>query len=140
MFDKIWKLYLKYREVILYLIFGGLTTLINIISYTVCAHVFYMDTVEGTSVAWLLSVIFAYATNKIFVFQSRTSTFAMLTKECISFMGCRLATGVMDVVIMYLSVDILHFNDVFMKIVSNVFVVILNYVFSKLFIFSKKQV
>lgn len=139
MFGKIWKLYLKYKEVILYLIFGGLTTLINIISYTVCAHTFHMDTVESTSVAWVISVIFAYVSNKIFVFESKTSTFAALAKECISFIGCRLATGIMDIVIMYLSVDILHFNDIIMKILSNVLVVILNYLFSKLFIFSKKQ-
>lgn len=138
MFGSIWKMYLKYKEVILYLIFGGLTTLINIISYTVCAHIFYMDTVESTSAAWIISVIFAYVTNKIFVFESKTNTLAMLVKECISFFGCRLATGVMDIVIMYLAVDIMHFNDIIMKIFSNVLVIVLNYVFSKLFIFARK--
>ncbi|MFG6349227.1 MAG: GtrA family protein, partial [Lachnospiraceae bacterium] len=89
--------------------------------------------------AWLVSVIFAYITNKIFVFESRTDTFALLVKECVSFFGCRLATGIMDVAVMYLSVDLLHFNDIVMKIVSNVFVVILNYIFSKLFIFKKEE-
>lgn len=139
MIKRVWELYLKYKEAVLYLIFGGLTTLINIVAYTVCAHIFYMDTVDSTSVAWVIAVIFAYVTNKMFVFESKTNTFAALLKECISFLGCRVATGVMDIGIMYLSVDILHFNDVFMKIFSNVLVVILNYVFSKLFIFSKKQ-
>ncbi len=139
MFHKILELYLKYKEIILYLIFGGLTTLINIIAYTVCAYVFYMDTVESTSAAWIISVIFAYVTNKIFVFESRTSTLVMLVKECISFLGCRLATGVMDVFIMYLAVDIMHFNDIIMKILSNVLVIVLNYVFSKLFIFARKE-
>ncbi len=132
-------IYFKYREVILYLVFGGLTTLVNIVSYAVFARVLNMDTVAGTSGAWLVSVIFAYITNKIFVFESRTDTFALLVKECVSFFGCRLATGIMDVAVMYLSVDLLHFNDIVMKIVSNVFVVILNYIFSKLFIFKKEE-
>ncbi len=132
-------LYVKYKEVILYLVFGGLTTLVNIVSYAVFARILNMDTVTGTSVAWLISVIFAYITNKIFVFESKTNTFALLVKECVSFFGCRLATGVMDVAIMYLSVDLLHFNDIVMKIVSNVFVVILNYIFSKLFIFRREE-
>lgn len=132
-------LYVKYKEVILYLVFGGLTTLVNIVSYAVFARILNMDTVTGTSVAWLISVIFAYITNKIFVFESKTNTFALLVKECVSFFGCRLATGVMDVAIMYLSVDLLHFNDIVIKIVSNVFVVILNYIFSKLFIFRREE-
>lgn len=132
-------LYFKYKEVILYLFFGGLTTLVNIVSYAVFARILHMDTVAGTSMAWLISVIFAYITNKIFVFESRTDTFVLLVKECVSFFGCRLATGVMDVAIMYLSVDLMHFNDIFMKIISNVFVVILNYIFSKLFIFKRKE-
>lgn len=139
MFETIWKLYLKYKEVILYLIFGGLTTLINIISYTACAHIFHMGTVKSTAAAWIISVTFAYITNKIFVFGSRTTTFSMLARECISFLGCRAATGVMDIAVMYLSVDILHFNDIIMKVLSNVLVIILNYLFSKLFIFSEKQ-
>jgi len=138
MLDKIWQLYLKYKEVILYLVFGGLTTVINIVSYAVCARFFKLDTVASTSVAWVVSVIFAYVTNKIFVFESRTDTFALLVKECVSFFGCRLATGIMDVAIMYVSVDVLGFNDIFMKIFSNILVVIANYLFSKLFIFSSK--
>ena len=60
-------------------------------------------------------------------------------KECASFFGCRLATGIMDIAVMYVSVDLLHFNDIIMKIVSNVLVVVLNYIFSKLFIFKKEE-
>ncbi|MCX4327320.1 MAG: GtrA family protein [Lachnospiraceae bacterium] len=139
MFSKIWELYLKYKEVILYLVFGGLTTLVNIVTYAVFAYVFNTDTVTSTAGAWLVSVIFAYITNKIFVFESRTDTFALLFKECASFFGCRLATGIMDIAVMYVSVDLLHFNDIIMKIVSNVLVVVLNYIFSKLFIFKKEE-
>lgn len=139
MFRKVWELFLKYKEMVLYLVFGGLTTLVNIVTYALFAYVFNMGTVASTALAWIVSVIFAYITNKIFVFESKTDSLAMAVTECVSFFGCRLATGVMDVAIMYLSVDLLHFNDIVMKIVSNVFVVILNYIFSKLFIFRREE-
>ena len=139
MFRKVWELFLKYKEMVLYLVFGGLTTLVNIVTYALFAYVFNMGTVASTALAWIVSVIFAYITNKIFVFESKTDSLAMAVTECVSFFGCRLATGVMDVAIMYLSVDLLHFNDIVIKIVSNVFVVILNYIFSKLFIFRREE-
>lgn len=139
MFRKIWELFLKYKEMVLYLIFGGLTTLVNIVTYALFAYVFNMGTVVSTSLAWVVSVIFAYITNKIFVFESKTDSLAMALTECISFFGCRLATGLLDVLIMFVSVNILHFNDMVMKIFSNILVIILNYIFSKLFIFGKNK-
>ncbi len=63
----------------------------------------------------------------------------MAVTECVSFFGCRLATGLLDVLIMFVSVNILHFNDMVMKILSNILVIILNYIFSKLFIFGKNK-
>ena len=128
-----------YKEALLYLIFGGLTTLINIVSFAVCAHLFYMSTIVSNTIAWILGVAFAYVTNKIFVFESKTSSIKALLMECASFVSCRLATGVMDMAIMYVSVDIAGFNDMVMKVISNVLVIILNFVFSKLFIFKKND-
>lgn len=136
MLDKLIALYKKYKEVILYLVFGGLTTLINIVVYAVCAHLSPMSTVASTTVAWIISVLFAYITNKIFVFESKTEDLGALARECISFIGCRLATGIMDIAIMYVSVDMFGLNDMVMKIASNILVIILNYLFSKLFIFA----
>ena len=139
MFRKIWELFLKYKEMVLYLVFGGLTTLVNIVTYALFAYVFNMGTVVSTTLAWIVSVIFAYITNKIFVFESKTDSLAMAVTECISFFGCRLATGLLDILIMFVSVNILHFNDMVMKILSNILVIILNYIFSKLFIFGKNK-
>ncbi len=130
-------LYARYKEAILYLFFGGLTTLVNIVSYAAFARVLKMDVVAGTVLAWIVSVVFAYATNKTFVFESRTHGILEFLRESLSFFGCRLATGVMDVAIMYVSVDVMGLNDILMKIASNVLVVILNYVFSKLLIFRR---
>ena len=75
---------------------------------------------------------------EIFVFESKTSGMGALIKECLSFVWCRLATGFMDMAIMYVTVDVLHWSDMVMKILSNILVIVLNFVFSKLFIFAKK--
>ena len=139
MLEKIWNLYLKYKEAVLYLVFGGFTTLINIVAYAVCSHVIGIDMLLSNAIAWILGVAFAYITNKIFVFESQTSGIGALIKECLSFVWCRLATGLMDMAIMYVTVDVLHWSDMIMKILSNILVIVLNFVFSKLFIFAKKD-
>lgn len=133
------QLFFKYKEVILYLVFGVLTTVINIAAYCIFAYAINVGTVISTIAAWIISVAFAYVTNKIFVFESKTCTFSALVYEITSFFGCRLFTGLMDLAIMYIFVDILKYNGILIKIISNVIVVVLNYIFSKIFIFSGKK-
>ncbi len=132
-------LFLKYKEVILYLVFGGLTTLVNIVCYAVCARGFHMGTLVSNGIAWVLSVLFAYVTNKIFVFESKTDSVREAVRELVSFIACRAGTGVLDMAVMYVTVDMLGWYDVLMKILSNIIVIILNFVFSKLVIFRKKE-
>ena len=132
-------LFLKYKEVILYLVFGGLTTLVNIVCYAVCARGFHMGTLVSNGIAWVLSVLFAYVTNKIFVFESKTDGVRKAVREFVSFIACRAGTGVLDMAVMYVTVDMLGWYDVLMKILSNIIVIILNFVFSKLVIFRKKE-
>lgn len=138
--EKIIELYKKYRSVILYLVFGVLTTIVNIVTYYLLDVNGLFNTVINTSIAWVIAVIFAYVTNKIWVFESKVKGFEANIKEMMSFFACRIATGVMDVVIMYGFVDLMHCNDMIVKIASNVLVVILNYVGSKLFVFKKNDV
>lgn len=128
----------KRKEVILYLVFGGLTTLVNLAVYFVCDNWFHWGTIASTIIAWFLSVLFAFITNKLLVFESRDRTTKTLLYESISFFACRLFSGVLDLFIMWLTVDVFHWNNMLMKIISNVIVVILNYIFSKLIIFRKK--
>lgn len=135
---KLWKLFLKYKEVVLYLVFGGLTTLINIVVYAVCARWLGLDTLQANASALTISILFAYITNKLFVFESKTDTIKEVFREFFSFIACRLGTGALDMVFMFVSVDILGFYDVAMKVLSNIIVIVLNYVFSKLVIFAKK--
>lgn len=140
---KLWntvtELYQKYKEAVLYIFFGGLTTLVNIVVYGLCANVFVMPTVSANGIALALSILFAYVTNKLFVFESKTVTLRETAKEFISFIACRIVTGVLDMAIMYVSIDVLHFPNMLMKIVTNVIVIVLNFVFSKLIIFRNKH-
>jgi len=128
------KIYNQYKMPILYIFFGGLTTLINIVAYFVAYNICKISNVPSTVIAWILSVIFAFITNKLYVFESKSKS---LLYEISTFFACRLGTGILDVAIMYVSVDILFFNALIMKILSNVLVIVLNYIFSKLIIFNK---
>ena len=130
-------LYNRYKQTIMYLFFGICTTVVNIISYYVCTRCFGLSTTISTAIAWVLAVIFAYITNKQFVFESRSWSRDILVKELASFFLCRAATGILDIIIMYVGVDLAGLNDVAIKMLSNVIVIILNYVASKIMIFKK---
>lgn len=129
----------KYKDVIPYLFFGVCTTLVNVAAYWVCAHPLKLNTMASTIVAWILAVLFAYVTNRKWVFHSEANTTSEILKEIISFFGCRLATGVVDWACMFVFVELLAWNDVIIKFAANVLVIILNYVASKLLIFKKKK-
>lgn len=130
------EIYKKYKMPILYLIFGGLTTLLNIITYLFFYHILKLNNVPSNIIAWIVSVIFAFITNKIYVFESKSKS---LFYELTTFLACRLGTGVLDLGIMFVTVDILKWNDFIMKVISNVIVIVLNFIFSKLIIFKKQQ-
>lgn len=131
------KLFQKYWDVIAYLFFGVCTTVVNIAFYWLMAYPFKFPTIFSTVVAWIVSVLFAYVTNRKWVFHSSANGAKEIIKEIGSFFSCRLATGFVDLGCMWIFVDILNFNDVVIKILSNVLVIILNYIASKLFIFRK---
>ena len=132
----IYQLYNKYREMILYIFFGICTTVINTICYYLCWDILQIPNVPSTIIAWILAVIFAFVTNKYYVFHSKSTD--NITREIISFFGCRLATGILDVGIMYIAVDLFLLNGLLWKIISNVLVIIINYIASKFFIFKNK--
>ncbi len=135
--EKIKKLLVRYQELIRYLVFGVLTTAVNYLTYLFLSPFFAYTTVP-TVIAWVLSVLFAYLTNRKFVFHSKTAGSAAV-KEAGAFFAARIMSGILDVVWMAVFSDWLGFNDKLMKLLSNVFVVIFNYVASKLVIFKKKD-
>ena len=128
----------KYKDIVPYAIFGILTTIINIVVYLFFAHILKKEVMLCTLAAWFLSVLFAYVTNRKWVFHSGVLTFSNIIREAVAFFICRLATGIADILIMFIFVNIFHFNDLFIKIISNIAVIILNYVASKWIIFNHK--
>jgi cell wall teichoic acid glycosylation protein gtcA len=129
----------KYESVLLYLIFGVLTTFVNIVVYYILSNHVLLSNILSNGIAWVAAVIFAFITNKIWVFKSKTLEIEQVIKELIAFFSARLSTGLLDMAIMYVGVDLLKVNSIYSKIISGVVVVILNYIFSKLFIFRKNK-
>ena len=132
-------LFVRYRSIIMYGIFGVLTTAVNIVSYYVTYNVIGIPNVPSTAIAWLLSVLFAFVTNKLWVFESKSLDRETVIREAVSFFACRIATGVLDVAIMFVAVDVMGWNAMLWKLVSNALVIVLNFVASKLFIFKEKK-
>lgn len=136
---KIRELIMKYRSMILYVVFGALTTLVNMAAYALCFSVLGIPNVPSTVIAWVLAVSFAFVTNKLWVFDSKSWDGRTLRHEIPAFFGARLLTGLLDVGIMYVTVDVMGWNGMVWKLISNVIVIILNYIASKLFIFRKDK-
>ena len=123
-------------ETISYLIVGVLTTVISIGTFALCYRKLKWSTVISNIISWIVAVSFAYVANKIFVFQSPSWEMAVITKEIIGFVSARLLTLGFDIAFIYITVDKLRWNDILCKIGSNVVIIIVNYVASKLFIFA----
>lgn len=152
------KLFEKYKEIIMYLIFGVLTTVVSWGSYTLLVGVGGLPVFWGNLLSWVLAVAFAYVTNKLWVFDSKSWALSVVAKELVGFVSSRGITGVLEIVCVPLMVktgfDTLFFNlfhrlgwqlkllytdGIYSKILVSVMVVILNYVFSKLIVFKKKN-
>ena len=127
------------KEIISYLVFGVLTTLTNIASYVILSKLYGMDYKLATTIAWVISVLFAFITNKLFVFNSKENNIIIITKEFLSFTFFRLLSYLMDLGIMIIMVEWVNTDDLLAKIVANVFVVIFNYFASKYVIFNNKD-
>ena len=123
-------------ETISYLVVGVLTTIISIAVFAGCYRKLKMSTVVSNIISWVIAVAFAYVANKIFVFQSPSWEISVVITEIIGFVSARLLTLGFDIAFIYITVDKLHWNDILCKIGSNVVVMIVNYVASKLFIFA----
>lgn len=146
------KKYIFNKEVILYIIMGVLTTLVNLIVYAVCVKplsAFISDKAIyiGTAklIAWIVAVIFAFFTNKIWVFESKSWAPKVFWRELISFVGARALTGLLEVfgtpflVSIGLDQTLFGVEGMWAVIIVSVFVIIFNYVFSKLVIFTSNE-
>jgi len=133
----LWNKYVN-RETILYLFFGIVTTVINYVVYYLCRWI-GIDYRIANLLAWVTAVAAAYLTNKLYVFESRSFAPQVLFREIAKFTASRVFSLACEMAFLILTVEVLHANDLIMKLIAAVFVVILNYVFSKLFIFKKEK-
>ena len=136
--EKILSLIRKHYDVLAYLVFGVLTTVVNYVIYLPCYNLLGYSAAVSNLIAWVVAVAFAYLTNKPFVFRSHDWSAKTVIPELTKFVSCRVASGAAESVILLLTVDILHWNGNVWKLITSVLVVVLNYIGSKLLVFRKK--
>jgi putative flippase GtrA len=138
MIAKIRALIEKYWDILIYLFFGGVTTVANFLVYFPCHHWLHIPAAISNVIAWAVAVALAYVTNKPFVFKSHDWSMKTVGPELTKFVGCRIGSGFLETAIIFITVDCLSWNGIFWKIVTSVMVVVLNYIASKLLVFRKK--
>ena len=138
MMKKLKQLIIKYSDILTYLLFGVLTTLVNYVVYLPCYNLLGLSAVVSNVAAWVVAVAFAYVTNKPFVFRSHDWSAKTVIPELTKFVGTRVASGALESGILWLAVDLLGQNGNLWKLLTSVLVVIANYVGSKLLVFRTK--
>ena len=128
------RIYNKYKEIINYLIVGVLTTIVSLVSYYMC-RIFISNYLVCTVISWIIAVLFAYVTNKIFVFESKEKRVLIELPE---FVGARIATLLFEMAFMFITVEVIHINDRIAKLIVQIFITIFNYLLSKIFVFRKR--
>lgn len=137
MMDRILSLVKMHWDIITYLFFGVLTTIVNYLVYLPVYNLLGLSAAVSNGIAWVVAVAFAYLTNKPFVFKSNDWSRETVAPELTKFVGCRVASGLAETAILFLVVDLMGWNGNVWKLVTNVLVVIMNYFGSKLLVFKK---
>ena len=135
--QRIWNLVKEHWDMVIYLVFGVLTTVVNYLVYLPLYNLAGCSAAVSNVIAWAAAVAFAYLTNKPFVFRSHDWSLGTVIPELGKFVSCRLASGAMETAIIFLTVDLLRWNGNIWKLVTSVLVVIFNYFASKLLVFRK---
>ena len=128
----------KHRDILVYLVFGVLTTLVNYLVYLPLYNFLHISATASNIIAWFVAVLFAFLTNKPFVFKSRDWSLSVTWPEFCKFFGCRIGSGVAETLIIYITVDLFSLNGNLMKVITSILVVILNYYSSRLLVFRKQ--
>ena len=134
------ELYLKYKEIINYLFFGILTTIISLLTYYILILTILdpnnpIELQISNTISWIISVTFAYITNKKYVFNSKSKK---IKQEIITFYSSRLSTLLIDMILMFIFVTVLKLNDKIIKVFTTIIIIMLNYILSKIFVFKKR--
>ena len=137
MLTKLKSFIISHNDILAYLVFGVLTTVVNYLVYLPCYNQLEFSASVSNAIAWVAAVVFAYLTNKPFVFKSHDWSAKTVLPELTRFLGCRFGSGVAETLLLLLTVDILGWNGNVWKLITSVLVVLLNYAGSKLFVFKK---
>lgn len=129
------KTYKTYQEVFDYVIFGIMTTLVNILIFFICDTIFNIQYLLANAISIIAAIIFAFFTNKKYVFKSKAKSFNLAFKEFYLFVGLRLVSGLFDMLSMFILVDLINLKTMVAKTLTQFIIVVLNYAFSKLYIF-----
>jgi putative flippase GtrA len=132
--EKMWG---KYKDIFWYCFFGGLTTVVNIVIFYIFSDLINLHYMIANVIAWIVAVLFAYITNRTWVFKSKIKGFSAVLKECLIFTGFRVLSLGMEMVILFLMIDLLGIKVMITKLVAQVVVIVANYVFSKWIIFKE---
>ncbi len=130
---------IKHRELISYLFFGVLTTAVNWAVYYPLVNVADWPAASSKALAWVIAVLFAFLTNKPFVYRSLDWSFRTAFPEFVKFIGCRIGSGLLEIFFIFFTVDLIHWDKNIMNIVVSVFVVLINYVGGKILFHTKKH-
>lgn len=146
------KFYIKNKSVLLYLFFGGLTTFVSIFTFwlaevlirtdfdvSILGHIYSTKVVLSNAISWICAVLFAFFTNRIWVFNSPTDNWKDFFKQMFAFFGGRFATFLLETAILVVFVSMLDFNEMIMKVIAQIIVLVSNYIISKLIVFKKRR-
>ncbi len=136
--EKLKDLIHRHYDILVYLVFGVLTTVVNYIVYLPCYNLLHLGASVSNLIAWAFSVLFAFLTNKPFVFRSHDWSAKTVLPELTRFVACRVGSGLLETLILFVAVDLMHGNGNLFKLITSVLVVIINYIGSKLLVFRKK--
>lgn len=136
---KLTALFRRHYDVLSYLFFGGLTTLVNYLVYLPCYNYLRFSASVSNVIAWAAAVAFAFLTNKPFVFKSHDWSAKVVLPELVKFVGCRVGSGLLETAILFITVDCLRWNGNIIKLIVSVLVVIVNYFGSKLLVFRRRE-
>lgn len=134
-----WGIYKKYEEGINYLIWGFIAFLLNVVLFYLLVNVCYMQELIANVISWVICVIFAYFTNRVFVFKSQNKDAQSVGKEFMQFVGARVGTLLLEEAVILIGITLLHGNNMIVKLIGQVLVIVSNYVLSKLWIFKEKK-
>lgn len=138
MHQKLRRVIASHMDIVSYLFFGALTTIVNYLVYFPLYNLLGLSAVLCNAIAWIVSVVFAFLTNKPFVFKSHDWSPKTVMHELVKFLGCRIVSGLAESAIIFVTVDLMLLNGNLWKILTSVLVIVLNYIGSKLFVFRRK--